>query len=391
MPRGRHRHSPPLHKLLPPISVAGAAVVCAAGAWLFADPVVLRTCAALAAAAAATGAFFMRRWDEDAGHRVADLTRARESDQWQTEERTAELEADIDESREIRVKLDGRLRAKRVELARLRGEHAALLRRYATAETERATALEGRRQLAIEAAAEPKALLPAAEAATPSAYLMARRAMENLPRKHAEQQVRRTVEAALNREKRETTEQRAEATGQRAEAAGQRAEAKEPQGKHAAAAGGEQHSRTSSALPATRVPTASAIVPYSPQRGPVRLPGGGFDFFGTQIAGTTHNTAAPAEQPGEDDKGAEADNSDESGESGESDRADTVAGSGQDDAASGAELADVEGEDLADVVGEEAVAEQRTTDERAVGQVIDLTEHDETEQLELGRLRSATG
>lgn len=363
MPRGRHRHSPPLHKLLPPISVAGAAVVCAAGAWLFADPVVLRTCAALAAAAAATGAFFMRRWDEDAGHRVADLTRARESDQWQTEERIAELEADIDESREIRVKLDGRLRAKRVELARLRGEHAALLRRYATAETERATALEGRRQLAIEAAAEPKALLPAGAAVTPSAYLMARRAMESLPRKHAEQQVRRTVEAALNREKRETTEQRAETAGQRAETA-------EPQGKHAAAAGGEQHSRTSSALPATRVPTASAIVPYSPQRGPVRLPGGGFDFFGTQIAGTTHNTAAaPAEQHGEDDKGAEA----------------------EDAPASGAELADVEGEDLADVVGEEAVAEQRTTDERAVGQVIDLTEHDETEQLELGRLRSKTG
>ncbi|WP_328583076.1 hypothetical protein [Streptomyces sp. NBC_00370] len=379
MPRGRHRHSPPLHKLLPPISVAGAAVVCAAGAWLFADPVVLRTCAALAAAAAATGAVFMRRWDEDAGHRVADLTRARESDQWQTEERIAELEADIDESREIRVKLDGRLRAKRVELARLRGEHAALLRRYATAETERATALEGRRQLAIEAAAEPKALLPAGDAATPSAYLMARRAMESLPRKHAEQQVRRTVEAALNREKRETTEQRAETAEQRVE---QRAEAKEPQGKHAAAAGGEQHSRTSSALPATRVPTASAIVPYSPQRGPVRLPGGGFDFFGTQIAGTTHNTAAaPAEQHGEDDKGADA----------EADSGDKDTESGQDGPASAAELADVEGEDLADVVGEEAVAEQRTTNERTVGQVIDLTEHDETEQLELGRLRSKTG
>ncbi|MYV56000.1 hypothetical protein GT042_26510, partial [Streptomyces sp. SID3212] len=158
MPRGRHRHSPPLHKLLPPLAVAGAAVLCAAGAWLLADPAALRGLVAATAVAALTGAVFMRSWDESAGRRVADLTRARESDQWKTEERIAELEADVEESRELRVKLDAKLRTKRVELAGLRGEHAALLRRYATAETERATALEGRRQLALEAAVEPKAL-----------------------------------------------------------------------------------------------------------------------------------------------------------------------------------------------------------------------------------------
>lgn len=151
MPRGRHRHSPPLHRLLPPTAIAGVSLVCALGPWLFSEPAVLRVTAAVAAATAAVGAAVMRRWDVEAGKRVADLTRARASDEWRHEERVAELETDLDESRELRTKLEHKLRAKRTELAGLRNEHAALLRRYATAETERASALEGRRLLEIEA------------------------------------------------------------------------------------------------------------------------------------------------------------------------------------------------------------------------------------------------
>ncbi|MYR91473.1 hypothetical protein GTY41_42855, partial [Streptomyces sp. SID685] len=78
---------------------------------------------------------------------------ARAGDEWRFEERVAELETDLEESRELRGKLEQRLRAKRAELAGLRNEHAALLRRYATAETERASALEGRRLLEIESGA----------------------------------------------------------------------------------------------------------------------------------------------------------------------------------------------------------------------------------------------
>ncbi|HSX96381.1 MAG TPA: hypothetical protein VLG91_03145, partial [Streptomyces sp.] len=151
MPRGRHRHSPPLHRLLPPTAIAGVSLACALGPWVFSEPSVLRITAALAAATAAVGAAVMRRWDVEAGKRVADLTRARASDEWRHEERIAELETDLDESRELRTKLEHKLRAKRTELAGLRNEHAALLRRYATAETERASALEGRRLLEIEA------------------------------------------------------------------------------------------------------------------------------------------------------------------------------------------------------------------------------------------------
>ncbi|WP_286255872.1 hypothetical protein [Streptomyces graminofaciens] len=150
MPRGRHRHSPPLHRLLPPTAIAGVSLVCALTPWVFEQPSVLRVSAAVAAATAAVGAAVMRRWDVEAGKRVADLTRARASDEWRHEERVAELETDLEESRELRTKLEHKLRAKRAELANLRNEHAALLRRYATAETERASALEGRRLLEIE-------------------------------------------------------------------------------------------------------------------------------------------------------------------------------------------------------------------------------------------------
>ncbi|MEX0169589.1 hypothetical protein [Streptomyces sp. LMG1-1-1.1] len=340
MPRGRHRHSPPLHKLLPPSAVAGAAVVCAAAAWLPGGLVVARLLAAAAAAAAVTGAVLMRSWDRGAGLRVAELDRARAADQWKAEERTAELESDLEESRALRGKLDAKLRAKRVELAGLRGEHADLLRRYATAETERASALEGARVLALETTSEAKALPAAGSAPTPEAYRRAAQALRDLPRNAAAQQARRTTEAA-----------RARDLAERAR------ETEEPQGKHAAAAGTE-HTRpaastlalppaasAATALPA--VPTASAIVPYAARR-PVPRPEGGFDFFGTQKA------AAAIEA--------------------------------------------VQHTDLADVVGEEVLAAETSTGAplltpvappRTIGHVIDLTAHDETEQLDVAQLRGA--
>ncbi|MFF9013721.1 hypothetical protein ACF09C_12250 [Streptomyces sp. NPDC014870] len=348
MPRGRHRHSPPLHKLLPPSAVAGASVVCAAGAWLLADPVVLRLLVAAAAAAAVTGGVIMRSWDRSAGRQVAELTRARAADQWKTEERIAELEADLEESRELRAKLDAKLRAKRVELAGLRGEHAALLRRYATAETERASALEGRRQLALESTTPAKELPAAGSTLTPDAYRKAADALRNLARNAAAQEARRTAEAARSRDLAERAR-----------------ESEEPQGKHAAAAGSEQHARPSSAavpalaavpaaVPAVRaVPAASAIVPYAARR--VVRPEGGFDFFGTQAAEAAQN-----------EQGAEK---------------------------AAAAIEAVQDADLADVVGEEVLATvvRRTPEHRAIGKVIDLTAHDETEQLDVAELRGVVG
>ncbi|SCD30846.1 hypothetical protein GA0115245_10201, partial [Streptomyces sp. di188] len=151
--------------MLPPSAIAGVSVVCALAPWVFTQPVVLRLLAATAAVTAIVGAVVMRHWDAQAGKRVADLTRARASDEWRFEERVAELESDLEESRELRRKLEQRLRAKRAELAGLRNEHAALLRRYAAAEAERANVLEERRVLEIEAAVPARALPPGAPAA----------------------------------------------------------------------------------------------------------------------------------------------------------------------------------------------------------------------------------
>ncbi|MGW6742770.1 hypothetical protein ACWGDX_18950 [Streptomyces sp. NPDC055025] len=384
MPRGRHRHSPPLHKLLPPSAVAGAAVLCAAGTWLFTEPVVLRGLVAATAAAAVGGAVLMRAWDRSAGRRVAELTRARESDQWRTEERTAELEADVEEARELRLKLEAKLRSKRVELAKLRGEHAALLRRYATAETERATALEGRRQLAIEAAVVPKALAAAGSTPIAGVYLSAARALDELSRNGVAQRARREADAAAARERESVERASARAVEQAMEP-----EPAQSRRDQAPEAGGEQHGRSASTLPATRAATPSAIVPYSPQRGPVRRSEGGFDFFGTQAGHGHGHTQAALGARGGQEGGQHKKTAEPAGDAESTGEAD---GEGP---APAAELArtetaeSVEAEDLADVVGEEALAERRGSEERAVGQVIDLTEHDETEPLELDSLRNA--
>lgn len=99
------------------------------------------------------------------------------------------------------------------------------------------------------------------------------------------------------------------------------------------------------------VPTAVAVVPAAPVRRP--MVEGGFDFFGMQKGATS------------------------------------------------AAMDAVQNEDLADVVGQEALAVHKAeaeaqfkpADDRSrdvgVGQVIDLTAHDETEQINLHGLRSA--
>lgn len=474
MPRGRHRHSPPLHRLLPPSAIAGVSLVCALGPWVFTAPALLRSLAAAAAVTAVGGAFVMRRWDAQAGRQVADLTRARASDEWRFEERVAELESDLEESRELRVRLEQKLRAKRTELAGLRNEHAALLRRYATAETERASALEGRRLLEIEAAPDARALPaapvapgtpgavtePAAGVAAPGAATavaasgtsaapdasavaadapaeatgkpagvapavfspkgselfraagaaLARLAKDEEPAPGTVPEPSDAAEAepvaeAVDDAGTESAETAAEADEDAAPAAPEAptvptgaapagvtaapgadidAEAPPARGDNAAAEAAEGRPETAdgheptaaapaeeragrageaadAAVPQTggsparrpaghfTVPTAVAVVPPAPVRRPVVE--GGFDFFGTK-------------------KGAPP-----------------------------AALEAVQNEDLADVVGQEALALHKAEAEsqyrpagagtHAVGQVIDLTAHDETEQIDVQNLRSA--
>ncbi len=411
MPRGRHRHSPPLHRLLPPSAIAGVSLVCALGPWVFTEPVVLRALAAAAAVTAVVGAVVLRRWDTQAGRRVADLVRARASDEWRFEERVAELEADLEESRELRGKLEQRLRAKRTELAGLRNEHAALLRRYATAESERASVLEERRVLEIEATAPVRAALPAGAAQAPAeadgapdaptaeeqaappavfspegsrlflraAAALARFDGEKVPdpdgggdgdggpkgrdaqsapeggpdapdgEPDGPQGQGQEPPAAQDgpQEKAEATDGHQQATAA-GTARGEDAHLPERAGRQSGSAGlPERAGQTPSGH--YTVPTAVAVAPQQPVRRPVAE--GGFDFFGTKQG------------------------------------------------SSPAALEAVQNEDLADVVGQEALALHKAETEarfkpadeesRGIGQVIDLTAHDETEQIDLKGLRSA--
>lgn len=387
-------------------------VVGASGAWFLAEPLALRGLVAAVAAAALTGAYLMRSWDRAAGLQVAELTRARTRDEWRAEERIAELEQDLEESRELRTRLETKLRRKRVELAGLRGEHAGLLRRYANAETERASALEGRRQLAIEAAAPAPELPTGRSTPTPAAYRRADEALLNLTRNAALQEARRTAEQGAEEEgpqgkgaaatgagehhkhRRPSTTPPApaaqtpaaqtpienapaaqppavNASGLGAPTAGPGAPAAAPEAtgvppmkapapaapapitpasraKPQALGARPQPQALGARTPASNVPvhvprsvpTASAVVPYAAARRHL-VPQGTFDFFGTQKT----NAAIEA----------------------------------------------VQNEDLADVVGEEALADHRTgaAQNRAVGKVIDLTAHDETEQIDVAELRGA--
>lgn len=194
MPRGRHRQAPPLHRLLAPAGVATFASLCAGGALFTSETGTLRVLSVAAAAAAVTGAVLLRVWDGEAGRRVAEVRAERATTELLADERAAELEADVREARVMRAKLEKRLRAKRGQLARLRTEHATLLRRYANAETQRASALEGTRQLAIAAAEPVKALTTGAAdhrrasgAPTRLTYLQADEALTNLRRAGARQ------------------------------------------------------------------------------------------------------------------------------------------------------------------------------------------------------------
>ncbi|MFK0293094.1 hypothetical protein ACIQU6_21810 [Streptomyces sp. NPDC090442] len=409
MPRGRHRHSPPLHRLLPPSTVAGASIACAAGAWFVGDDLVQRVLAAGAAAAAVTGAVLLRVWDRKAGKRVAELTRARARDEWRAEERIAELETDVEEAREIRAALDTKLRAKRAELARLRSEHAALLRRYATAETERASALEGRRLLAIEAGAPSGGgeLVPvqresttdgdrpaaagkgeggAAPAGSAATFAQADRALCELARNAARQRA-----AAENGSTDRSAGKNGGGAQEHAGAAPQEKPEADDQGKSGAAAAQGMGG------PALRpVPAAAAIAPPRPA---VPRTLGGFDFFGN-AAVPRRELAAPLEEDLADVVGDEA-------VAEQSARAEARVGAlaevpaeGRaalprmaDAAGAGKHAGEAErtvaaaGNDAADGGDGAAAAEGETT--HGAGAVIDLTAHDETEQLDLAELRTA--
>jgi hypothetical protein len=438
-----------LHRLLPPSAIAGVSFVCALGPWVFTEPTVLRGLAAAAAATAIAGAVVLRRWDIQAGKQVADLTRARASDEWRHEERVAELETDLEESRELRAKLEQRLRAKRSELAGLRNEHASLLRRYATAETERASALEGRRLLEIEASAPTRALLPAPAAPAEEAGAVA------APAEADADEVARTARSAEAGKSGEKTPaapaifspegsqlflRAIGALARFADAGDGTAEAG-PEAPAKGGSAGPEDTGSNGSEPKGSEPNGSKDSKDSKGAEPKGVTKGGptdaaegepVKVASAECAssGAPGNTPAEAAQEDEARGKPEAVDGHERATAGTSARTDRTGGRlsghfiaptavavvppaparrpsveggfdffGTKHGAEPAALEAVQNEDLADVVGQEALALHKAESEadfkpadessRAVGQVIDLTAHDETEQIDVQGLRSA--
>ncbi|PZH19654.1 hypothetical protein C1I97_02190 [Streptomyces sp. NTH33] len=398
-----------MHRLLPPSAIAGVSLVCALAPWVFTDAIVLRSLAAVAAATAVLGAAVMRRWDVQAGRQVADLTRARASDEWRFEERVAELETDLEESRELRVRLEQKLRARRAELAGLRNEHAALLRRYATAETERASALEGRRLLEIEAGPDTLAL-PAAPTADTAEAATEEKPEAEVPGVFSPEgsKLFLRAQAALSRlgtdgeEANEAVVKESDAPSEYDDGAdagiagedGPEEDGPEGDGPEGQPEAADAHEHAAATTTEATEPTAASdsvepvksveqvepvksakqVEPVEPAepapsaRSAPRLPSGHF----TVPTAVAVVPAAPARRPvaegGFDFFGTKKDTP-------------------------STDLDTVQNEDLADVVGQEALtlhkAEAESQYKPAAGQVIDLTAHDETEPIDMQGLRTA--
>lgn len=451
MPRGRHRTSLQTRRLLPSLTAVAVASACAGGSLASDDPVTLRVIVVVAAAAVYTGAVLQRRRERIQDREISRLQTARIRDEWHTDEKIAELESDLEDFREIRTRAERKLNAKRSEFARLRGEHAALLKRYATAESERARALEKSR-LALGPAAPCSPL-------TPSAFLRASAALDALTYNAARQEALEAAEAAerARRRQRDKTRKAAHAAAAGAAEAGAAAAETAEAAPTAAGTGPEErggaddgeagpapaprHTRTVTGPEALqpvrelrrgRVPAAAvAVVPPSAQRvrrSPVPEPG--FDFFGTQRALTAspRPAALPRGEDLADVVGEEIAAAEAAARAAEAARAAPVgalgpvsarAGSGAGSVVAGdatlADPADAEtiSAGVPDVVASAAEAGSRLpgagvpgagaagppgesrapaaaadTGPDGDGAVIDLTEHDETEAIDVRGLRA---
>ncbi|MFD8809100.1 hypothetical protein [Streptomyces sp. NPDC059597] len=434
MPRGRHRHSPPLHRLLPSTAIAGVSVVCALAPWVFAGMAVLRALSAVVALTAVAGAVVMRRWDAQAGKQVADLTRARASDEWRFEERVAELETDLEEAREVRAKLERRLRAKRAELAGLRNEHASLLRRYATAETERASALEGRRLLELESGDSGDALaLPpgtgtgteteeaaaAVEPAEPQVAAETEDVAASRPESIAVAAGAFSAEGAELYRRAGTALARLDRDREREAAKAEAAQARAAKGDAAKAESVRAETATSEPVepesaepdPAEAEPVADTA-PAADGDGTTGAPESGTAVEADSDSDAepdTHTRAEAAPEPAAEAP-VSARHARRDGHftvptavavvSPQPTRRPGVEGGfdffGTQKETATPALGAVQNEDLADVVGQEALALHKADAESAykpaagaAGQVIDLTAHDETEHIDVQGLRSA--
>jgi len=177
MPRGRHRQTSPLNRLLPPIACGVLAVAALVSAPLTSDLVLLRVLVVATAVGAASSAVLLRLRERAGEAELEAEVSARSRDEARFEDRIAELEFAAETAEEQAKRLERRLLAQRSQLARAEGDIQRLLRERARIAAEHAAraAAEERRRVAAVRGVRP----------TPTAYLKAASVLRGLERRAA--------------------------------------------------------------------------------------------------------------------------------------------------------------------------------------------------------------
>ncbi|WP_327073654.1 hypothetical protein OG196_20055 [Kitasatospora purpeofusca] len=429
MSRGRHRHSSVLGRVFPP-TAAGVLLVAALGALLFSQDTVLVRSVGAAAVLATLGFAVLLRQRDRAARAAAEVSaaqRLRAEERFEEQLAEAEYAAEVAEERATRF--GRRLTAEKSRLAKAETEIARLLK-------ERAVAVAAQALKEAEAAQRALAASRPEYPASPAAFVRAGSVLRQLERRAAQAEAQRE-RAALREAERAAERERAAgaevALRARTAPATTSAPVSEPKPERVApvvpapvapgvpAPGTAPSARSASGaatpVPAAPVrpvltatvgqlggaPSAQPVRPAERQRPRPTVPATarpqGFSFFGRGAgAGAGARPAAPTPVVGSvAELGERADLADVVGD-------EVVAAQAQEQAQAQAQIkAEAEAEARAEARVQDAVpaaggvpedAEERTQVLPRVGrptapEVVDLTPHDETEQIEVPELRAS--
>ncbi|MFB6891914.1 hypothetical protein ACFCX4_21700 [Kitasatospora sp. NPDC056327] len=421
MSRGRHRHSSVLGRVFPP-TAAGVLIVAALGALLFSQDTVLVRSVGAAAVLATLGFAVLLRQRDRAARAAAEVSvaqRLRAEERFEEQLAEAEYAAEVAEERATRF--GRRLTAEKSRLAKAETEIARLLKERAVSVAEQALKEAEAAQRAL-AASRPR------YPATPAAFVRAGAVLRQLERRAAQQEAQREEEARRAAERAAEQERAAGAqVALRARTAPATVSAPDP-------------GRVAPAVPAPAVPSvpepgtapvapsAAAAAPEAPAApaAPVRpaltatvgqlggasagqiVPSAqpvrpaerqrprpqGFSFFG-RGAGAAGRPAAPAPAVRSvAELGERADLADVVGDEAVAAQAQELARAQVQERLLAAETGPAEGPGTAAAGAGTDAAEAPTrllpkVGEEAGPEVVDLTPHDETEQIEVPELRAS--
>ncbi|MGY0462422.1 hypothetical protein ACW14Y_19495 [Kitasatospora sp. cg17-2] len=425
MSRGRHRHSSVLGRVFPP-TAAGVLLVAALGALLFSQDTVLVRSVGAAAVLATLGFAVLLRQRDRAARAAAEVSvaqRLRAEERFEEQLAEAEYAAEVAEERATRF--GRRLTAEKSRLAKAETEIARLLK-------ERAVAVAAQALKEAEAAQRALAASRPQYPASPAAFVRAGAVLRQLERRAAQAEAQRERDALREAERAAERERAAGAevalrartapattsapvSGAKPERVAPVVPAPVAPGVPAPGTAPSAHSASGAATPVPAAPvrpvltatvgqlggapSAQPVRPAERQRPRPTVPAAarpqGFSFFG-RGAGAGARPAAPTPVVGSvAELGDRADLADVVGDEVVAAQAQAQA-QAQIQAQTQAQAeAEARAQDAAPVAGGAPEdAEERTQVLPRVGrtgtpEVVDLTPHDETEQIEVPELRAS--